>query len=250
MRKYSEYPYASISMSKERKFIDSLTSLFKNNKLTHVFESGTFTGMGSTTTLAETIISTQTKIERFITLEADPTFYKEAKRNLSKYSFVTPVNGLSVHRKEAMDFVKNDEAVIHHERYPDVFIDDVEDPVKFYYDEISGNLSSKTGRGLLKSLYSKLASTGTKFVDGAFEQFLPEFKGKDPLILLDSAGGIGYLEYQKVMQILSGDDFFLILDDIHHLKHFRSRQDIEKNPRFSILDINIEHGWLIARYKK
>jgi len=247
MKKYSDYEHASISMSKDSQFIAALTRLFSERTITHVFESGTFNGLGSTTTLAKTILSSKSKMEKFITLEVDQNFHSQAKRNLLSYSFITPVLGLSVSQSEALEFISKDAAILHHEKYPDIFIDNIEDPQGFYYNEIKGKLSQKTESWLgFLSFFRKPHLN--EFVENAFDKFLPEFKGKSSLILLDSAGGLGFFEFQKVSQLLADESYCLILDDIHHLKHFRSYETIKMDARFSILDINLDHGWLIAEH--
>jgi hypothetical protein len=51
---------------------------------------------------------------------------------------------------------------------------------------------------------------------------------RNQLIFLDSAGGVGYLEYLWVMNL--PNEFIqhktLILDDINHIKHYRSVKDL------------------------
>jgi hypothetical protein len=44
-------------------------------------------------------------------------------------------------------------------------------------------------------------------------------------------------------------EYMLLLDDVHHLKHFRSLRDIRINKSFEILALNLEHGWLLARHR-
>jgi hypothetical protein len=42
--------------------------------------------------------------------------------------------------------------------------------------------------------------------------------------------------------------YYLVLDDIHHLKHFRSKEYIENHPEeFNLISMDIEAGWLIAK---
>jgi hypothetical protein len=50
------------------------------------------------------------------------------------------------------------------------------------------------------------------------------------LIFLDSAGGIGYIEYLKVMSLQKDllKNKVLVLDDIYHVKHYRSVLDLEQ----------------------
>jgi len=47
---------------------------------------------------------------------------------------------------------------------------------------------------------------------------------------------------------MGNKSYYLVLDDVHHLKHFRSLIDIKKDKKFEILCENLEHGWVIAKY--
>jgi hypothetical protein len=79
-------------------------------------------------------------------------------------------------------------------------------------------------------------------------KWLCEFKSFDPLIVLDSAGGIGYLEFSTVLKVMEGHPYLLLLDDICHLKHFRSYNYICSERQFAVLGERKESGWLLARY--
>lgn len=65
MRNYSEYEFASVSMSTDEAFKDALYKLFTENDFTHIVESGTFLGKGSTTSVAKAIIKSGKKISGF-----------------------------------------------------------------------------------------------------------------------------------------------------------------------------------------
>jgi hypothetical protein len=79
-------------------------------------------------------------------------------------------------------------------------------------------------------------------------RLLRRHQGDRPLIHLDSAGGIGYLEFKIVKEIMRGHVFWLLLDDIHHLKHFRSFSDIQSDPSFQIIAHDSINGWVLAKY--
>ncbi|MEP7146383.1 MAG: hypothetical protein ABI792_05195, partial [bacterium] len=186
------------------------------------------------------------------TIEVDPILHKEAVKNLSVYKFIIPKWGLSVSSNQAKEFIKTDDAIINHVKYPDVFIDDTEDPVRFYLDEINGMLSRPSYK---KSFSEKIKdqlknSKNINFEENIFETIIPKIINSNPLFLLDSAGGLGFLEFQKVQSLMDGRSHFLILDDIHHLKHFRSYKEVCEDRDYTILDKNIEHGWVIAKYSK
>ncbi|MDQ3194270.1 MAG: hypothetical protein M3P82_04635 [Bacteroidota bacterium] len=251
MKKYSDYKYSSVSMSTDNSFISALDNLFAENNITNILESGTFIGLGSTTLLAEAILKSKKPLPVFVTIEVDQKLHKEAVKNLSSYEFIVPKWGLSVSSNHAKEFIKTDEAIQNHSKYPDVFIDDTEDPVRFYLDEINGMLSGpskKTFSGKVKDLLKN--SKKINFEEKIFETTIPKIKNSNPLFLLDSAGGLGFLEFQKVQTLMEGLGHFLILDDIHHLKHFRSYKEVCENKDYKILDKNIEQGWVIAKYSK
>ncbi len=252
MRKYADYAGASISMSADRQFTDALEDLFSRHDIDAVFESGTFQGLGSTTSLARAIVNNKVAIKHFYTLEVDYKFYRMARKNLKQFPFITCKWGLSVDSSEAKRFIENDEAIREHLKYPDIFIDDVVDPKGFYLNELSGRLSryqakkqrlTKTIRSWVRSLFRP-----EKFSEDLLSTYLPSISAGVPLILLDSAGGIGFLEFNKVRELLADRQYYLILDDINHLKHFRSYRHIQGDPHFSILHESVEQGWLIARH--
>lgn len=87
-----------------------------------------------------------------------------------------------------------------------------------------------------------------KFEENIFKKIIPPIKYYSPLFLLDSAGGMGFLEFQKVNELMDNNSYFIILDDIHHLKHFRSYKEITENSSYTLLDKNLEQGWLIAKF--
>lgn len=247
MKKYSEYEYASISMSKDPLFLETIEELFNKIGVGAILESGTFLGLGSTRVLAEQVVKSKQENIEFYTLEIDEYIYLQARKNLKKYPFVKPVYGISVPVKEAISFIDNDDCISNHQNYKDVYIDDLENPRAFYINEIQGKLSGvKLGfLGKLKR-WVKLGFA-SKFQENIFQSILPKIKHKKPLILLDSCGGTGYLEFLNIIKHMEQLPFSIILDDVHHLKHFRSLAYL-RDPQngFTILAENIEKGWVIA----
>lgn len=250
MKLYVDYEFASVSMSSDGDFIKALEDLFERNAISHILESGTFLGLGSTKLLAETIVRLKKPPPVFYTIEVDLALYKKACKNVAKYNFIKPLWGLSVRSEDAVAYIKTDEAIRHHERYEDVYIDDIKDPVTFYLNEINGHLSKlyyKKNR-LIQFFKNLVETKNPIFEENLFAKIIPEIKYTKPLILLDSAGGLGYLEFKTICSLMEEKPFFLILDDVHHLKHFRSYNDIATNGNFTILAENKKHGWVIAKY--
>ena len=252
MKRYADYQHASISMSKDTDFIAAVNDAFRQYPIQHVIECGTFLGTGSTVVLAEAIKDTGrlSSLRSFYTLEVDYYFFRQAKKNLKRYPFIKPVWGMSVTKKEALAFIQNDEVLKNHQAIEDVFIDDVNDPVSFYTNEVNGNLSN-TSSWERKKAVKKFGWQKPFFFfrEGFLARKIPEIKNEFPLFLLDSAGGIGWLEFQKVVQLMGSHAYVMILDDTHHIKHFRSLRYIQQNQHFTILASNQQHGWAIAHYK-
>jgi len=233
-------------MSSDVKFISALDKLFAQNNITHIFESGTYNGTGSTTSLANAIEKSGKKITQFITVEINKKTYTDAVKNLARYPFVTPVWGLTVGFEQARKFIREDDVINNHQQYPDIFIDGIDNPAKFYLKEIDGHCADTTLTGKIKTLFTGKSNVGVE--ENLFTKYLVPMAGNNPLILLDSAGGMGYLEFTLVLQIMKGHDFFIILDDIHHLKHFRSYAHIKEDNHFTMLDDSYGQGWAIAKY--
>jgi hypothetical protein len=135
--------------------------------------------------------------------------------------------------------------LIHHRENPDVFIDDIEDPIRFYRDELLGHL--ERDRVAPGERLRQLSDRIFKYAgDNLLEKYLGQFCSYRPLIILDSAGAVGFLEFSIVEQIMRAHPYVLLLDDIHHLKHFRSLQRIESDKRFRIVHLDRSDGWVLA----
>jgi len=250
MKDYSLYAKASVSMSKDHTFITTIESIINNNDINYIVESGTYIGTGSTRTISDILAKTTKNLKKFYTIEVDNTFFRKAKKNLKKYSFVEPIWGISVDPEVAINFVNSDEAIVNHQKYPDVFIDTLINPVEFYTNEIKGQFSRLSVKPTLwDRIFKQKTLSEEKFQKNVFKDLLPKIKNSNPIILLDSAGGIGWLEFKTVMEYMRNDPFIIILDDIHHLKHFRSLEYIENSEKFTIINKSIQDGWVIANYK-
>ncbi len=251
MKLYADYEHASISMVIDEAFREVLGRIIGQHQIQYFFESGTFNGLGSTTLISETIQKAGIENPVFYTLERDPYFFGQASENLKRFPFVKVFNGLSVDEKEAVKFLQNDDFLINHQQHPDIYIDNLENPRQFYLNEISGNLSRKNGSsksvGLIAGLMSIFAAKKTE-QQNLIGTLLAGMREKRPLILLDSAGGIGYLEFSLVKEVMGENPYFIILDDTHHIKHWRSRRDVLADNKFAVIHDDTKHGRTIASY--
>lgn len=246
MKLYKAYKNASIKMGDDPKFKEALQKLFTEENIQYLIESGTYLGTGSTRMIIEAFPKDKKPI-CFYTYEINYRFYKQATTNLSAYEFVTPIWGLSVTPEDAIAFVKQDEVIANHTQYPDVFIDDIENPVDFYLKECEGKLVSKK-QAVKNFFFPAKPEKDEKPQYNLLNSLLEKHQKDKPLVILDSAGGTGYLEFKTLMKNMEHEDFFLLLDDIHHLKHFRSFAEVQNNPKFELLGHSLEIGWALAKY--
>ena len=260
MKLYASRPNANMSFGRDGDFREALNRHISPLDLDVIIETGTFLGTGSTRTLAEFFKSTPPKA--FTTIEGNWSFFQQAKTNLRAYDFVECRWGRTVKLESALDFVRSDPAIKNHHLFPDIWIDDVVDPAAFYTAELQGKMLHQRPQSPLQKLkagarakvvdFAKWHNIGNIDFLWAGENLLSRLcllhQAHRPLIVLDSAGGIGYLEFQIVENTMRGSEYVLILDDINHLKHFRSRRDIEASPDFKVLCIDDDQGWMMARH--
>jgi hypothetical protein len=228
-------------MSNNHDFKKALSNLASFESIEIIIESGTYNGLGSSTSIAIAFQNSK-KLEKFYTCEVDLQSYREAKYNLSKFPFVKCCLGTSVSKNEAIQFIKSDQAIRHHEDYPEVFIDDTHNPVDFYINEIKGHLIDSKN-DVLRSLQKWIISR-----NNLLRKLIAQNIDRKMLIVLDSAGGIGHLEFMIVNELLSKVEFYILLDDTHHLKHFRGYKEIKNNKAYSILAASELDGWVLAKH--
>lgn len=246
MKPYSEYSLGSISMHDSPELRQLLAEAIVRERIVHVVESGTFEGLGSTRFVAETFAATISP-QTFVTIEANWHSWRRARRNLRRFPFVRPLWGQSLETARALEFVQTDICVREHWRYPEVFIDDVQDPVALYKREIMGALSGEP-TGLRRRLIRKFDRALHYKGEGLLDRSLRPVRDERPLVVLDSAGGVGWLEFQTLMSIMQHRRYHLLLDDVHHLKHFRSLAHIRSDPAFQIIGLDERHGWVLATH--
>lgn len=246
MRSYREYRLASMRMVDDSGLGPVLARVVSESAVSHVVETGTYLGTGSTRMLAAAFPSDRPP-ESFVTIEANWSSWRAALGNLTEFPFVTVLWGRTMPRRVALEFVRGDDALRHHERWPDVFIDDTRHPVKSYSRELRGRLGRRP-RGL--RLLMRFASDRLRRYAGEdlLTRSLQRVREQRPLILLDSAGGIGWLEFQTVLREMASMPYTIVLDDTHHVKHFRSLAHIRADAAFTIVARSEEHGWVVAHH--
>lgn len=187
-------------------FSETIKKLIEENKIEEIIETGTFNGLGSTMVFAKTGIKVQT-------IESCLSSFFAAKENLKNYSNVTLHHGSSLKISEMIDFIDNDDFYFSPEiKEKNISVDGGnDDPKDFYKKEVNGfGFSAPPKEDILFSLINN---------------------PKKQLVFLDSAGGVGFLEFKKFMSL--SEDFrknkILVLDDVNHIKHYRSIASLKEN---------------------
>lgn len=190
------------------------TVLTENPQIEEIIETGTHRGTGSTVVWAMTGLPVKT-------IEVQRVFHEEAKRNLQNFSNVELYLGSILPYTKMEKFIRESE-----DYYSSAYkknigceIDIYGSAVNFYINEINGG---------------GFAGGSQHFFEGRpeSENLLPDLinNEKNQLIFLDSAGGVGFLEYLEVMSMRQEylTKKILFLDDTNHVKHHRSVEDLEK----------------------
>jgi hypothetical protein len=194
-----------------------------------VIESGTYMGTGSTRVIIEALGTLRP--EAFYTIEVSAFLVKLARLNLAAFPWVQVIWGLSTTRKEAVSFIESDPLLCSPDPGLDIVVDFLPDPRSGYVNEI----------------LTAIGSGGAP--EGVLLPLLLRHRNDRPLISLDSAQGMGWLEFQLVSDTLKGQPYLLLLDDINQLKHYRSRLTIETSADFVVYDSDIEDGWMVAEHR-
>jgi hypothetical protein len=147
----------------------------------------------------------------FDTMECHGMNFIAAKVNLEKFKNTRVHHAYSLKLNEMLEFIKQDDWT----NNPDEMIElgvkfDHENPRWYYTHELNDVVSKPPQENLLMNLITN-----------------PERQ----LVFLDSSGGVGLLEFQKVRELPKEilKEKLIMLDDINHIKHYRSLQWMKKN---------------------
>lgn len=246
MKLLSDYPGASMSMAASERLRLLLRNVLASERISHILETGTYQGLGSTTFVSEAFPQ-ESPPQLFITIEANMLSWQHAKCNLRRFPFVRPLWGKTVDMKRALEFLQADVVLQEHSKYPDIFIDDTDDPLQFYCNEIRGELGGRTENpdNFIRRIFTRIFSYSG---DNLLQKYLLKFKELNPLVILDSCGGIGYLEFSILNETMQSHSYLVLLDDINHIKHFRSYRYIKNSPHFHLIGVDEQEGWLLAKH--
>jgi len=180
--------------------------LSENQDIEEIIETGTHVGAGSTKIWANTGLPVKT-------IEVNPEYWTQAIDNLKEFPNVELLLGASLLVSKMEHFIKENKEYYESAREKNIGCEGP-DAVNFYLAEVNGGGFSGLFRDKPKS-----------------ENLLLELinNNKKQLIFLDSAGGIGFLEYQEVMSLTKEclENKILFLDDVNHVKHHRSVENLK-----------------------
>lgn len=186
-------------------FMDAITDLVASGKLTRIIETGTYQGTGTTKAVIDGLMEHKLP-SIFISIECNPINYAIAVRN-NRGKPVKLLKGLSIPR-----YLLPKKEDIRFDDYPDSCIVDHSEETRQqkYYDE-----------------------TNHKGADSLIDVALRMTNPYPELVILDSAGYIGTIEFAYLMQRIKGP-FYLALDDTNHVKHAKTVKLIETDNRFTL----------------
>ena len=187
-------------------FAHMITSLVAEETITKVIETGTYLGLGTTRAVLDGMRFHGMEFN-FISIEVNPSFHKQAIANNVGVPGLHLLNGLSIgkpHLPIDTTFNVPDHVIVDHQ--PSV-------RQKLYNREIDFDVE-----------------------DHLLSKAIEALSGKPELVILDSAGHMGLIEFKYLMNLLGNHSFYLALDDIGHVKHYESFEFVKSHPEvFTIL---------------
>jgi len=208
-------------MTAGTEFTDALTYLVAKFGLTKVIETGTFLGMGTTKAVLDGFDSHGIRPVVFVSIEKDDLNYTVAvKNNIGRP--VTIFKGLSIPKKL---LPKKDD--IRFDSYPEwAIVDHMDaDRAEKYFNETHGAKKDD----LLT--YAMILCEHT-----------PQ------LVILDSAGHIGTIEFDYLLPMIT-ETCYIALDDTNHVKHMKTVERILGDGRFTeIFSTDQKFGSRIFKY--
>lgn len=223
-----------MAVDKESDFAYRLKKLIKENHFKNIIETGTYLGQGTTSVIASTLKEEKITNHKFYSIEVNPEYFNKAQKNLAQSQlgeYVYLLNGLSV-PKNALPSEQEIEKTCIHEIPNNIIVDHKEkDRVRLYSQEI--NLQN---------------FQGVNTPDNLLWLALCKMDHKPNIILLDSAGCMGYIEFKYLLSILKWP-CYIVLDDTKHVKHYKSLEHIKSSSQFDqVYESDEKFGFCIARF--
>lgn len=197
-------------------FSDNIHRLFREIRPKKIIETGTYLGTGTTTIIASALRHLAIEDAVFYSIEVNPDNQRQAASNLKNKGllpYVTLIHGLSIPRHLLPTIEEIDDSCVKNIANPHIYLDHHEhERALKYYNE-----------------------TNWKDVpDDRLGICLHYFNGCPDFVLLDSAGHMGNIEFNYLIQKLRSD-CIIALDDTNHIKHYKSLLQIRNDPRFQVI---------------
>ena len=217
---------AAIHESSE--FARSIRGLFARTRPRKIVETGTYLGLGSTLAICHAIYDNGLPIGGFYSIEVNPAFYAQACDNLAGRGFRPHLlSGLSVPRSllPAEDDIRRET------------LDQIEDPTVFVDHEPAKRVH-----------YYKKETDFPDALDDLLGHVMRWFDHAPDFVMLDSAGHMGFVEFQYALSLIKAP-CYIALDDVYHIKHHRSLKRMQTDGRFKILELSREKfGYCVAHF--
>lgn len=195
-----------------------------------VIETGTYLGKGTTRIIAAAMRDAGLNDTAFFTIECNPDHHRQARVNLTQAGLLPLVStllGLSVPRSLLPSLDKIHQDTVENPEGAGIFVDHKEhERATLYHRETDFP-------GIPEDLLGAcLRETG----------YRPD------MVLLDSGGHMGNVEFNYLIARLQGE-CIVVLDDIRHIKHHASFKQLQADRRFTVLTASDEKfGFCIARF--
>jgi predicted O-methyltransferase YrrM len=211
-------------------FENGLRSLIMSTRPASIIETGTYLAQGTTRIIASSLRDAGLTGTAFYSIECNPKHYHQAQANLRQCGLQDHVRlllGLSLPRVLLPTPDRIHEETVRNQWGGDIFVDHQEhERVALYHRETD-----------FPYLPEDLLGACLESVD-----YRPD------IVLLDSGGHMGHVEFKYLVERLQGA-CYIVLDDIFHIKHHRSFMQIQSDPRFTILAASREKfGFCIAKF--
>lgn len=190
-------PDASMSIGKD--FHNAITLLIREKGLKNIIESGSYLGLGTT----KAICQAMTSGEMVFSIEANNGFHKQAMAN-NTGSGIRFLLGLSIPRPLLPVAL------------------DMDFPGHVYTDH--------------ESIHPYKKEIGHPKHDDLLRYALEAMDFKPDLVILDSAGHMGWQEFDYLVKLIPvSHQYYIALDDTVHRKHYKTLKFVRENPdRFTI----------------
>jgi len=211
-------------------FATEIEKVISEYKPTKIIETGTYLGTGTTSLIAKALKKYGVNDAKFFTIEVNPEHFVTAQKNIKDQNieeYVTGLYGLSVPRGLLPDINQIEEYCVSNIEFDDIYVDHQENErARLYYNE-------------------------TNFNDGEDDllgKCLSFFYNSPDFVLLDSGGHMGNIEFNYLINKLK-KSCIVALDDIYHIKHRKSFEQIKTDSRFKLLAHSEEKfGFCIAHF--